>query len=178
MEGSVTRLCGGAGFANLPVMSASPSLQLPPEDKLDVLRCLDEFHYWHSLDDARICRRCGRIITGRQIVVVELQATAGELRLQCPSAGCGSTPGDWPYANPVQTAKCRAASLAIAEKAEVETVANERTAHGDPNAKRTVSAAATRRRILAPAPSFRAAAARLILLRPIATSLHTFRPIT
>jgi hypothetical protein len=169
-------LCPAAGFANLPEMSASPPLQLPPEDKLDVLRYLDEFHYWHSLDDTRICRRCGRIITGRQIVVV--QATPAELRLQCPSAGCVSTPGDWPYTNPVQTAKCRVEFLAVAEKAKIESAANERTDHAERAAKRKVSTAATRRRILAPAPSFRAAAARLILLRPIATALHAFRPIT
>jgi hypothetical protein len=100
------RLCERAA------MIASTPLQMPPEDKLDALRYLDEFNYWHSLDDERICKRCGHTITGRQILVIELQGTRGKLRLQCPTAGCVSTPADWTYANPVQTAKFRAKSMA------------------------------------------------------------------
>src|SRR3982750_4644139 len=136
-------------FANVQRMSAVP-LQLPPEDKLDVLRYLDEFHYWHSLDDPRICKRCNRTITGRQIMVIELQGTRGKLRLQCPSAGCVSTPGDWTYANPVQAAKLRAQSSVIAEKREAETVANERTHHGELAAARKVSTASPPISIFAP----------------------------
>jgi hypothetical protein len=157
-------------------MSAAP-LQLPPEDKLDVLRYLDEFHYWHSLDDPRICKRCNRTITGRQIMVIELQGTRGKLRLQCPSAGCVSTPGDWSYANPVQAARLRRQSSVMAEKANAESVAKERTHHGELAAKRKVSAASPRTSFFAPAHSLRAALARLVLLRPLATALHAFRPI-
>jgi len=40
-------------LARLAAVSASTPLHLAPEDKLDVLRYLDEFHYWHSLDDQR-----------------------------------------------------------------------------------------------------------------------------
>jgi hypothetical protein len=76
-------------------MSAYTPLQLSPEDKLDALRYLDELHFWYSLDDKRLCQCCGRLITGRQIVVVELQGTRGKLELQCPSTGCLSTPMDW-----------------------------------------------------------------------------------
>lgn len=104
-------------------MSASTPLQLPPEDKLDVLRYLDEFHYWYALTDERICKRCGHTITGDQILVIELQGTRGKLRLQCPTAGCVSTPGDWAYANPVRVAKLRAKS---ASRADPETVADQR----------------------------------------------------
>jgi hypothetical protein len=153
-------------------MSASTPLQLPPADKLDVLRYLDEFHYWHSLDDQRICRRCGHTITGCQILVVELQGTRGKLRLQCP------TPGDWAYANPVQAAKRLAEAAASAGKTEAETVAHERTHNGGLAAKRKLAAAPKRVSIFAPAPSFRAALARLVLVRPIATALHAFRPIS
>lgn len=70
-------------------------LELSVEDKLDALRYLDEFHCWYSLDDQRFCRCCGRRITGRQIVVVELQGTRGKFELRCPSAGCLSIPSDW-----------------------------------------------------------------------------------
>jgi hypothetical protein len=76
-------------------MSAYTPLQLSPEDKLDALRYLDQFHFWYSLDDKRFCQCCGRRITGRQIVVVELKGTRGKLELQCPTAGCLSTPTDW-----------------------------------------------------------------------------------
>jgi len=76
-------------------MSAYTPLQLSPEDKLDALRYLDELHFWYSLDDKRLCQSCGRRISGRQIVVVELKGTRGKLELQCPSAGCFSTPTDW-----------------------------------------------------------------------------------
>jgi hypothetical protein len=151
---------------------------MPSEDKLDVLRYLDEFHYWHSLDDERICKRCGHTITGCQILVIELQGTRGRLRLQCPTAGCVSTPGDWAYANPVQAARLRAEFPAIRTKAKAETVAHERTHHGALAAKRKLAAAPKRPSLFAPVPSFRAALARLILVRPIATALHAFRPIS
>ena len=160
-------------------MNASTPLQLPPQDKLDLLRYLDEFHFWHSLGDERICKRCGQTITGSQILVIELQGTRGKLRLQCPTAGCGATPGDWVYANPVRAARLRAESPASAVRAEVETVARRRTHHGGRASKRKLATAAKKRTsIFAPAPSFRAALARLVLLRPIATGLHAFRPIS
>jgi hypothetical protein len=40
-------------------MSAFVPLQLEPADKLDALRYLDEFHFWHSLDEERLCQCCG-----------------------------------------------------------------------------------------------------------------------
>jgi hypothetical protein len=177
---------GGVPIVRLPTicepagMSASTPLQLPPNDKLDLLRYLDEFHYWHSLDEERLCKRCGRTITGRRILVIELQGTRGKLRLQCPSAGCVSTPGDWAYANPIQAARLRAQVLVGRDDAEAKIIANERTHQGEHAAKPKVPAAAVKRRhsIFAPAPSFRAALARLVLVRPIATALHAFRPIS
>jgi hypothetical protein len=159
-------------------MDASTPLSLAPPDKLDVLRYLDEFHYWHSLDDERICKRCGRTITGSQILVIELQGTRGKLRLKCPSAGCVSTPGDWTYANPVRVAKLRAESPASVGKAEAEAIASQHTHHGGLAAKRKLTGTTKRASIFAPAPSFRAALARLVLIRPIATALHAFRPIS
>ena len=161
-------------------VSASIPLLLAPDDKLDVLRFLDEFHYWQSLDDERVCQRCGRTITGRQIVVIELQGTRGKLRLQCPTVGCPSTVSEWTYANPVQAAKLRMAKPAASDNPRPKIIAQERTHHGEQAAKRKVAAAAVKRRhsIFAPAPSFRAALARLVLVRPLATALHAFRPIS
>jgi hypothetical protein len=141
------------------------------------LRYLDEFHYWHSLDDERICKRCGHTITGHQVLVIELQGTRGKLRLQCPTAGCVSRPGDWAYANPVQAARLRAELPAVPAKAKAEIVAQERTHHGGLAPKRKL-AAPKRTPVFAPAPSFRAALARLILVRSIATALHAFHPIS
>ena len=159
-------------------MSVSTPLQLPPNDKLDVLRYLDEFHYWHSLEDERICKRCGHTITGDQIGVIELQGTRGQLRLKGPTAGCVATPGDWTYANPVQAARLRTESTVSVGKAATETVATERIHHGELASKRKLAAVARRVSIFAPAPSFRAALARLVLVRPIATALHAFRPVS
>jgi hypothetical protein len=155
-------------------MSASIPLLLAPEDKLDVLRYLDEFHYWHSLDDERLCQRCGRTITGRQIVVIELQGTRGKMRLQCPSAGCASTVSEWVYANPVQAAKQRSDSTASKDRKRNEKdVLDLRTHRGD----RAAVLRKRRKPLFASASSFRAFAARLPLLRPIATALHGFRPV-
>lgn len=76
-------------------------LDLSPEDQLDALQFLDEFRFWQSLDDERRCTRCRETITGRQILVIERHGTRGEMRLQCPTPGCPSTPSQWVYANPV-----------------------------------------------------------------------------
>jgi hypothetical protein len=155
-------------------VSASIPLLLAAEDKLDALRYLDEFHYWHSLDDERVCQRCRRTITGRQIVVIELQGTRGKLRLQCPTAGCAATVSEWVYANPVQAARQRA-DLTVAKNGEAKPAdgLNLRTHHGN-------RAAVHRRRrkpLFAAASSLREVAARLHLLRPLATALHAFRPV-
>jgi len=113
-------------LAKLPDVSASIPLQLAPEDKLDLLRYLDEFHYWHSLDDERRCKRCSRLITGRQILVVELDGTRGRLRLQCPTVACVSTPSDWVYADPILAAKLRADFRPAANQAGSNARAAER----------------------------------------------------
>lgn len=80
-------------------------LTLTPDDKIDLLCRLDEFHFWHALDDVRICQRCHRQITGRQIKIVELPGARGVLRLQCPTPDCESSPGEWIYADPVLAAR-------------------------------------------------------------------------
>jgi hypothetical protein len=162
-------------LASVNVVSASIPLQLPPEDKLDLLRYLDEFHYWHSLDDQRICKRCDRTITGRQTLVVGLQGRRGKLRLQCPSAGCVSTPGDWAYANPVEAAKLIALSPPVTDENAMRVIATTLTHHGKRATKTKTSP--SHHSIVGPAHPVRSVLARLVLLRPIATALHAFRPI-
>lgn len=141
-------------------MSGSTPLQLAPEDKLDLLRYLDEFHYWHSLDDERRCKRCHRIITGRQILIMKIPETRANLRLQCPTVGCLSTPSEWVYADPVFAAKLRADFRPAASQAGWNARAAERAF--EPHAS--------------PA-SFRAVAARSKLWRSIASGLHAIRPV-
>jgi hypothetical protein len=174
---SFYRLSNRRAVASVDGVSASIPLRLAAEDKLDLLRYLDEFHYWHSLDDQRMCKRCGRTITGRQIMVMGLQGRRGKLRLQCPSAGCVSTPGDWAYANPVQAAKLIAFSGPATDESAMRIIASTLTHHGERAAKTKMSTAPSRHSIVAPAHPVRAVLARLVLLRPIATGLHAFRPI-
>jgi hypothetical protein len=69
--------------------------KLSDEDKLEVLRRLDQFRHWRSLDDKRYCLVCGNLISGRQIHVVGGTRGNGSLRLSCPSERCNSIPMDW-----------------------------------------------------------------------------------
>jgi hypothetical protein len=45
-------------------VALSLSISLSDAEKLNVLRRLDQFRQWHSLDDKRYCLVCGKIITG------------------------------------------------------------------------------------------------------------------
>jgi hypothetical protein len=165
-------------------VSASNPLQLAPADKLDVLRSLDEFHYWHSLEDKRRCKRCGRVITGRQMLVIELQGRRGKLHLRCPTVACVSTPSDWVYADPVLAAKLRADFRPGASRAGLDAVAPKHGQDGDAENVRRVKKArnkySARERSLETGRafiSFRALAGRSKLLRPIASGLHAIRPV-
>jgi hypothetical protein len=171
-------------LARVADVSASNPLQLAPEDKLDVLRYLDEFHYWHSLDDKRRCKRCGRIITGRQMIVSELQGRRGKLHLRCPTMACVSTPSDWVYADPVLAAKLRADFRPGASRAGLDGAAAKRPHDGHADNVRRVKQARSKYTSLAgsletrrPFISFRALAARSTLLRSIASGLHAIRPV-
>jgi len=68
---------------------------LAPEDRLDILRAADPRRKWASLDDRRICTRCNKFITGRQIEIRRDQR--GRFLLHCPTPGCISTVEDWFY---------------------------------------------------------------------------------
>ena len=68
---------------------------LSDEEKLDILRRLDEFRPWHSLDQKRYCLVCGEMITGRQIQMNESARGGTALRVVCPTKHCDATPIEW-----------------------------------------------------------------------------------
>jgi hypothetical protein len=90
------------------------------EEKLKILRRLDQFRRWHSLDDKRYCLVCGRIITGHQIRLLGGTRGNGPLRMICPTERCHSIPMDW-----------------VLPTAEVlADITMEKAAHADTNAVR------------------------------------------
>jgi len=69
--------------------------KLSDEEKLEVLRRLDQFREWHSLEEKRYCLVCGTILSGRRIQVGGGTRGNGPLRLSCPTERCNSIPMDW-----------------------------------------------------------------------------------
>jgi hypothetical protein len=69
--------------------------QLTLEDRLEILRAGDSRRKWTSLDDRRVCTRCNKFITGRQIEIQRDQR--GRFLLHCPTPDCLSTVDDWFY---------------------------------------------------------------------------------
>lgn len=68
---------------------------LPDAEKLDLLRRLDQFREWHSLDEKRYCLTCGNLITGWEIRVSAGSVETGPLQVICPTENCDSIPMDW-----------------------------------------------------------------------------------
>ena len=77
------------------VVTLSVATTLSDEDKLEVLRRLDQFRQWHSLEEKRYCLVCGTLISGRQIQVSGGTRGNGPLRISCPTELCNSIPMDW-----------------------------------------------------------------------------------
>jgi hypothetical protein len=75
--------------------AASGGARLADNEKLEVLRRLDQFRQWHSLDEKRYCLICGQLLSGRQIQVTGGTRGNGPLRLSCPTEKCNSIPMDW-----------------------------------------------------------------------------------
>jgi hypothetical protein len=145
-------------------------LTLSENDKLDTLRRLDEFRFWHSLDDERRCPRCHETITGRRILVFEARGTRGKLRLQCPTPGCQSGPSEWIYANPVRFAAAGTPPAGSPETHHHNVHATSARYRQTENAR--IRKVPGRRRA-----SLRAVLARLPVLRPLATGLHAIYPV-
>ena len=70
-------------------------IELSDTDKLELLRRLDRYRKWQSLDEKRYCLACGQIIDGHDILVVGGTRGTGPLRLVCPTRNCHSIPMDW-----------------------------------------------------------------------------------
>ena len=165
-------------------MRSSPPLRLLPEDKLDLLRYLDEFRFWHSLDDERRCGRCRRTITGRQILVFERKGPRGEMRLQCPTVGCVSSASEWVYANPLLAASFKSdppgrkfdtssGNAQFIRDARRRTKSPKKLGHSGP----TVSRQGRHAAMIPSRFSLRAILARMPILRPVATGLHAIHPV-
>jgi len=77
------------------VVTLSTAARLSDDEKLEVLRRLDQFRQWHSLDEKRFCLVCGSLISGRRIRVADETRGNGSLRLSCPTEGCNAIPMDW-----------------------------------------------------------------------------------
>ena len=73
----------------------STAVRLADDEKLEVLRRLDQFRQWHSLDEKRYCLVCGKLITGRQIQLAGGTRGNGPLGLSCATEGCNAIPMDW-----------------------------------------------------------------------------------
>jgi hypothetical protein len=104
----------------------SPSITLTDADKLDLLRRLDQFRQWRSLDDKRYCLVCGKIITGRQIQVAGGTRGNGALQVSCATERCNSIPMDWVLATDEILARVE---MMVAE--ERKTAVPTPTDHGD-----------------------------------------------
>ncbi len=76
-------------------MTLSVATRLSDKENLKVLRRLDQFRQWHSLDEKRYCLVCGNLISGRQIQVTGGTRGNSPLRLSCPTERCNSIPMDW-----------------------------------------------------------------------------------
>jgi hypothetical protein len=76
-------------------VTLSTATRLPDGEKPQLLRWLDQFRHWHSLDEKRYCLVCGKLITGRQIQAAGGTRGNGPVRLNCPTQGCNSIAMDW-----------------------------------------------------------------------------------
>jgi len=105
--------------------------KLSDEEKLEVLRRLDQFRQWHSLEEKRYCLVCGNLISGRQIQVAGGTRGNGPLRLNCPTERCNSIPMDWVLPTDEILAKVEKTATEERKAAElksaVEAVGNDKT---------------------------------------------------
>ena len=75
-------------------------LQISAQEKLTLLRRVDRWRLWKSLDDQRLCLGCGRLINGHEIDVVPTNERVDSVEVHCPTAGCQSIALDWILPHP------------------------------------------------------------------------------
>ena len=100
--------------------------QICDEEKLKLLRRLDQFRDWHSLDDERYCLTCSKIINGHEIQLVDGTRGNGPLRPACPTELCDSIPMNWVL--PTGVLADIAMQKASANESDYENQTHERTA--------------------------------------------------
>jgi hypothetical protein len=105
------------------VVALPTATKLPDEDKLEVLRRLDQFRQWHSLEEKRYCLVCGTVLSGRQIQVRGGIRGNGPLRLSCPTEQCNSIPMDWVLPTDEILAKVEKMAAEERKAAELKSVA-------------------------------------------------------
>ncbi len=76
-------------------MTVACSIKLSDEEKLNVLRRVDQFWQWRSLEEKRYCLVCGEMITGREIQVIADTRGNAQLRVSCPTEHCKAIPMEW-----------------------------------------------------------------------------------
>lgn len=102
-------------------------LALSEQDKLEVLRRLDQFRLWRSLDDKRYCLSCGKVISGHDLRVIGGTRGTGPLRAICATEQCRAIPMDWVL--PTAEVLKKSAELAppiVVGQAEIKTVPRRR----------------------------------------------------
>jgi hypothetical protein len=65
------------------------------DERLMILREMDRFRSWESLDDQRFCILCERHFSGRQVEISRKRG--GHLQLHCPTVGCEAGANLWVY---------------------------------------------------------------------------------
>jgi hypothetical protein len=124
-------------------VALSTATKLSDEERLEVLRRLDQFRQWHSLDEKRYCLVCGKLISGRQIQVAGGTRGNGPLRLSCPTEKCNSIPMDWVLPTDEILAKVEKMAAeerkASALKPSAVTIGNGKTVHTDKSHEHFVS---------------------------------------
>ena len=91
------------------------------EEKLELLRQLDRFRDWLSLDDKRYCLQCGKMINGREIQLVgDTDGSAG-WHLVCPTKSCHSIAKDWVLPTGVLAGIAMHKGLGIGSGREIKT---------------------------------------------------------
>jgi hypothetical protein len=124
-------------------VTLSIAARLADDEKLEVLRRLDQFRQWHSLDEKRYCLVCGKLISGWQIEVAGGTRSNSSLRLGCPTEGCNSIPMDWVL--PTNEILAKVKKLAEEErkasvlKPDGVTIGNGKTVHTDKSHEHFVS---------------------------------------
>ena len=123
-------------------VALSTGTRLPDNEKLEVLRRLDQFREWHSLDQKRYCLVCGKLITGHQIQIDGGPRGNGSLRLSCPTERCNSIPMDWVLTTNEILAKVEKLAEEERKASALQPAAangNCKTVHGDKSHEHLVS---------------------------------------